>query len=58
MDSELKNSLVEVVRASTEVLSDDDALAITEICKKAADRAIADVTERYIMESVESSRDS
>lgn len=52
MQEKLKESLVEMVKASTEVLSDEDALAIVEICKNATDREIASVTEQYMVESI------
>lgn len=53
MLKEFKDSLVDVVKASTEVLNDDDALAIVEICKHAADREIANATEEYLTERIE-----
>lgn len=52
MLDELKEELVHTVKISTEVLNDDDALAIVEICKKAVDRKIADATEQYLMNCV------
>ena len=53
MLKEFKDDLVEVVKSSTAVLNDEDALAIVEICKRAADREIANVTEAYLTECIE-----
>ena len=50
MTEELKGELIEVVKSSTEVLSDEDALEIVGICKRAVSRGIADVTEQYLEE--------
>ena len=55
MQEEFKSELVDVVKAATAVLSDEDALAIVEICKRATNREIADVTERYLSESIRGS---
>lgn len=52
MLDEFKEELVNVVKSSTNVLNDEDALAIVEICKRAADREIADITERYLAEQI------
>lgn len=52
MLDEFKEELVNVVKSSTDVLNDEDALAIVEICKRAADREIADITERYLAEQI------
>lgn len=57
MLKEFKGDLVDVVSASTEVLNDEDALAIIEICKSAADKAIAEATERYLIESLNTGAD-
>ena len=55
MLKEFKDELVEVVKSSTEVLNDEDALAIMEICKRAVNREIANVSEEYLTESLERS---
>ena len=52
MIKEYKGKLIEAVKASTEVLNDEDALAIIEICKRAANREIASVTEEYLAEGI------
>ena len=52
MLEEFKEELINVVRTSTEVLNDDDALEIVEICKRAANREIAEATERYLEEAI------
>lgn len=52
MTEEFKKELIDVVSAATEVLNDEDALEIVRICKSAADREIADVSERYLIESL------
>ena len=52
MLKEFKEDLVAVVKSSTEVLNDEDAMAIVEICKRAADREIASVTEEYLAECI------
>lgn len=57
MLKEFKGELVEVVKASTEVLNDEDALAIIEICKRAADREIVSVTEEYLAEQINAKGD-
>ena len=58
MLDEFKGTLVDVVKASTEVLNDDDALAIVEICKQAADREIANVTEEYLTKRIKAEGDA
>lgn len=52
MLGEFKDDLVRTVEASVEVLSDDDALAILEICKRAVNREIAVAAEQYLTESI------
>lgn len=52
MLEEFKEELINVVRTSKEVLNDEDALKIVEICKHAADREIAEATERYLEETI------
>lgn len=52
MREELKAELVDAVKVATAVLNDDDALAIVEICRKATDREIADISERCLAESI------
>lgn len=52
MTEKFKEELVDVVKAATKVLNDEDALAIVRICKQATNREIADVTERYLNESI------
>lgn len=53
MQEELKSSLVDTVQSSVEVLNDDDALAIVQICKRAVNREIANVSEQYLADSIE-----
>ena len=43
-----REELAEVVRSSAELLSDEEALAIVQICKDATNRKIASVTEEYL----------
>ena len=57
MLNEFKEELVNVVRSSTAVLNDEDALAIVEICRRAADREIASATEEYLAGSIDSGED-
>ena len=52
MQEEMKDVLAETVRSATAVLDDEEALAILEICKRAIDRGIADVTEQYLAECI------
>ena len=48
MQDKFKDELVSVVQSATEVLNEEDALAIVKICKQAADREIANITEEYL----------
>lgn len=52
MLEEFKEELVDTVKAATEVLNDEEALVIVKICKQATDRKIADLTERYLADSI------
>ena len=52
MTEEFRNELVDAVKAATAVLNDEEALAIVKICKMATDREIADMSERYLEESI------
>jgi len=52
MTEGFKAELVDAVKAATEVLNDEDVLKILEICKHAADREIAEATERYLEEAI------
>lgn len=52
MLEEFKGDLVETVKASADLLSDDEALEIVRICKEAVNRGIAEVTEQYLEESI------
>ena len=52
MHEEFKAELVDAVKAATAVLNDEEALAILKICDMAADREIADISERCLEESI------
>lgn len=58
MSEEFKEELVNAVKAATEVLNDEEALAIVKICKIATDREIASVTEEYLAEQINSEGDA
>ena len=55
MNGKQRDDLVEIVKSSVELMTDEDALAITEICKRAVDNGIADITEQYLNESIRNS---
>ena len=52
MDSTFMDELVDAVKVATAVLNDEEALEILRICKRAADREIANVTEEYIKDCI------
>ena len=52
MSEEFKRELVSAVKAATDVLNDEEALAIVKICKIATDREIASMTEEYLSEQI------
>ena len=54
MLDKFKGELVDVVTKAveTDMLDDEDALAIIKICKRAADKKIASVTEQYLVEQI------
>lgn len=53
MQEELKGSLIDTVKSAVDVLSNDDALEIVNICRRAMDTKIADLTEQYLLDSIE-----
>ena len=55
MKAELKEELIATVRnvVDQDMLTDEDALMILEVCKVAAERKIADVSEQIMMGRVE-----
>lgn len=58
MEAELKERLVNIVKSATAVLNEGDALEIVEICKRASEREIANVTEEYLAECIAKSGDA
>lgn len=54
MSEEFKEQLVKGVTdaVAADVLSDDDAIAIIAVCRKATERKIAEVTELYLIDAI------
>lgn len=54
MSEEFKEQLVKGVTdaVAADVLSDDDAIAIIQICRRATERKIAEVTELYMINAI------
>lgn len=59
LDKERRDSLVRIVQAAAEedFFDEADAVAIIEICRNACDRAIAELTEEYLVSSIKSEPD-
>lgn len=60
MLDKIKSELIDTVTKAveTDMLNEEDALAIVKICKRAADREIANVTEAYLVQQIEGSGDA
>ena len=52
MIEELKEDLVESVKTAADVINDEEAMAILEICRRAMDREIAEISERQLINAL------
>lgn len=52
MTEEFREELLDAVKEAVSMLNDEEALAIVKICKQAVNREIAEITERYLEESI------
>ena len=54
MSDEFKEQLIKGVTdaVAADVLSDDDAIAIIAVCRKATERKIAEMTELYMINAI------
>lgn len=54
MEKEFRDGLIDTVKQAAEgdLLSEEEALAILGICKRATDRKVAQLTEAYLINAI------